>query len=145
MRPSQLLGGDLCRTEFMVHLFGTIQAVQIPVLLEKLLQRWCPLLPPPPPLLSAAVLTAGASLRNQSHKSDAYSALLLHDILKASPCRPPSSPPAGCGLCWLFSVCCVGGVRTSCVSPRGEWPQETGSKKGKSITRHHAEKKLRRR
>lgn len=23
LRPSQLLGGDLCRTEFMVHLFGT--------------------------------------------------------------------------------------------------------------------------
>lgn len=26
LRPSQLLGGDLCRTEFMVHLFGTIYA-----------------------------------------------------------------------------------------------------------------------
>lgn len=26
LRPSQLLGGDLCRTEFMVHLFGTIRA-----------------------------------------------------------------------------------------------------------------------
>lgn len=24
LRPSQLLGGDLCRTEFMLHLFGTI-------------------------------------------------------------------------------------------------------------------------
>lgn len=24
LRPSQLLGGDLWRTEFMVHLFGTI-------------------------------------------------------------------------------------------------------------------------
>ena len=26
LSPSQLLGGDLCRTEFMVHLFGTIEA-----------------------------------------------------------------------------------------------------------------------
>lgn len=31
LSPSQLLGGDLCRTEFMVHLFGTIKACGPPV------------------------------------------------------------------------------------------------------------------
>lgn len=44
LRPSQLLGGDLCRTEFMVHLFGTIYACS-PLLWKS---------PPSTPLLSLA-------------------------------------------------------------------------------------------
>lgn len=131
MRPSQLLGGDLCRTEFMVHLFGTIQACKSSPLLEKLLHR-CPLLPPPRsfPLLFA-VLTGGG-LDAKSHKSKAYSALLLYDILKSFPLLFASllSNAVLSGLLVPLALLCRRRrAKESCVSPRCEWPQKTGPKK----------------
>lgn len=54
LRPSQLLGGDLCRTEFMVHLFGTIYACSPSPLEES----------PSTPLLSSPSHTNTSSLRS---------------------------------------------------------------------------------
>lgn len=142
MRPSQLLGGDLCRTEFMVHLFGTIQACKSSPLLEKLLHR-CPLLPPPRsfPLLFAVLTGGGASMLYRTNRKRILRCSFMTFSNHSRSCSPPSSPTRCCRVCWFFWLCSVGGERKKAASrPAVNGRKRPAPKKGKSITRHHARK-----
>lgn len=85
-RPSQLLGGDLCRTEFMLHLFGTIWACN-------------PLLEKTPRPHRHSLLCSPLSSRSGSRasignhdKRSVCSAPILSGILRLSPFLSPAPP-----------------------------------------------------
>lgn len=121
-RPSQLLGGDLCRTEFMVHLFGTIWACKS--FLKHQHQLLCRSV-----CLSGVGRLSAKSPRDVQLASLLFSNCTLIFFLPMSAFFLPSQP-VGSARVWRAQ---------SCSSHHGERKRKSGPKKKE---KHHTRKKL---